>query len=313
MICWFLLRVCRTLYDQVANNVMFMICYWSVHCMLRSTLWFVTGQNTVRYDQVYDLLLVSTLYVTTILVYDLLLVRTLYVMTKFMICYWSEFVCYWPSLMICYWSEHYVTTKFMICYWSERCMLRPSWWFVTGQNAMCNDQVWAFVAGQNAICYDQAYDLLLVRTLYVTISNSYIYHWLLCFWPSLICYWSVHCMLRPSWWFVIRTLMLRLVSTLYVTTKFMICCWSERCMLRPSLWFVTGQNAVCYDQVYDLLLVRTLYATTKFMICYWSDPVCYDQDDFSSHFSHQVYWLTGQKSDMLRPSFICYWSDHICG
>jgi hypothetical protein len=48
-------------------------------------------------------------------------------------------------------------------------------------------------------------------------------------------------------------------------------------MLRPSLWFVTGQNTVCYDQVfdllpvktlsydqvYDLLLVKTLYATTK--------------------------------------------------
>jgi hypothetical protein len=28
-------------------------------------------------------------------------------------------------------------------------------------------------------------------------------------------------------------------------------------MLQPSLWFVTGQNAVCYDQVYDLLLVKT--------------------------------------------------------
>ena len=107
-----------------------MICYWSVHCMLRSTLWFVTGQNTVRYDQVYDLLLVSTLYVTTILVYDLLLVRTLYVMTKF-----------------------------MICYWSECCMLRPSLWFVTGQNT---------------VCYDQVYDMLLFRTPYVTISNSYI-------------------------------------------------------------------------------------------------------------------------------------------
>jgi hypothetical protein len=51
-------------------------------------------------------------------------------------------------------------------------------------------------------------------------------------------------------------------------------------MLRPSLWFVTGQNTVCYDQVYDLLpvktvsydqvydllLVKTLYATTKVMI-----------------------------------------------
>jgi hypothetical protein len=42
------------------------------------------------------------------------------------------------------------------------------------------------------------------------------------------------------------------------STKFMICYWSEHCMLRPSLLFVTGQNAVCYDQVYDLFLVRTL-------------------------------------------------------
>jgi hypothetical protein len=78
---------------------------------------------------------------------------------------------------------------------------------------------------------------------------------------------------------------LLLVRMLYVTTKFVICYWSKHCMLRPSLWFVTGQNAVCYDQVYDLrlvrtlcydqvydlLLVRTLYVTTKFMICYWSE------------------------------------------
>jgi hypothetical protein len=49
-------------------------------------------------------------------------------------------------------------------------------------------------------------------------------------------------------------------------------------MLRPSLWFVTGQNDVCYDQVYDSLPVKTLYATTKFMICYWSEnTVWYDQ------------------------------------
>ena len=92
---------------------------------------FVTGQNTVWYDQVYDLLLVSTLYVTTILVYDLLLVRTLYVMTKFMICYCQNVVCYdqvydlllvrtlyvTTKLMICYWSEHYGMTKFMIWHW----------------------------------------------------------------------------------------------------------------------------------------------------------------------------------------------------
>ena len=115
--------------------------------MLRPSFRFVTGQNAVCYDQVYDLLLVRTLYVTT----------------KFMICYWSEH-CYDQvydlllvktlyvtiNFMICYWSKHYATTKFMICYWSEHCMLRPSFRFVTGQNA---------------VCYDQVYDLLLVRTL----------------------------------------------------------------------------------------------------------------------------------------------------
>ena len=132
------LLLVRTLYSMTK----FMICYRSKHCMLRPSLWlvtgqntmlrpnlwFVTGQNTVCYDQVDDLLLV----------------KTLYAMTKF---------------MICYWSEHYVTTKFMICYWSEHYMLWPSLWFVTGQNA---------------VCYDQVYDLLLFRTPYVTISNSYI-------------------------------------------------------------------------------------------------------------------------------------------
>jgi hypothetical protein len=175
----------------------FMICYWAEHCMLRPSLWFVTGQNTVYYDQVYDLLLVRTLYVTT----------------KFMICYWSERCMLRPSLRfvsgqntVCYDQVYdlllvrtlcydqvydlllfrtpyvtisnsyilidccvhivfdqvydlllvrtlYVTTKFTICYWSEHCMLRPSLWFV---------------AGQNVVCYDQVYDLLLVRTLYAT-------------------------------------------------------------------------------------------------------------------------------------------------
>jgi hypothetical protein len=86
------------------------------------------GQNTVCYDQVDDLLLVKTLYYDQ--VYDLLLGRTLYAMTKF-----------------------------MICYLLKHCMLRPSLWFVTGQNT---------------VCYDQDYDLLLFRTPYVTISNSYI-------------------------------------------------------------------------------------------------------------------------------------------
>jgi hypothetical protein len=178
------LLLVRTLYGMTK----FMICYRSVHCMLRSSLWFVTGQNTVRYDQVYDLLLVSTLYVTTILVYDLLLViRALYVMTKFMICYWPECcmlrpslwfvigqktVCYdqvydlllvrtlyvTTKLMICYWSEHYGMTKFMIWHWSVE----------VSENAMYNDQVWV---------------LLLVRMPYVTTK------------PTIYC-WSVHCMLR---------------------------------------------------------------------------------------------------------------------
>ena len=68
--------------------------------MVRPGLWFVTGQNTVCYDQVYDLLLVSYDQVYDLLlvkyavcydqVYDLLLIRTLYVTTKFMICYFSE-------------------------------------------------------------------------------------------------------------------------------------------------------------------------------------------------------------------------------
>jgi hypothetical protein len=130
------------------------------------------------------------------------------------------------------------STKFMICYWSKRCMLRRSLWFVTGQNAVCDDQV---------------YDLFLVRTLYVMTK-------------FMICYFSEHHMLRQ----VIVTYKLTAVFILY-STKFIICYWSEHCMLRPGLWFVTGQNTVCYDQVYDLLLVRTLYVTTKFMICYWSE------------------------------------------
>ena len=116
-------------------------------------------------------------------------------------------------------------------------MLRPNLWFVTGQNA---------------VCYDQVHDLFLVRMPYVTISNSYI---------QIDC--CVHIVFDQVY-------DLLLVKMLYVTTKFMICYWSERCMLRPSLWFVSAQNTVWYDQVYDLLLVRTLYGTTKFMICYRS-------------------------------------------
>ena len=131
------------------------------------------------------------------------------------------FILYSTKFMICYWSEHYGMTRFMICYRSEHCMLWPSLWFVTGQNT-----VW----------YDQVYDLLLVRTLYVTTK-------------FMICYWSERCILRPSLWFVT----------------------GQSTMLWRSLWFATGQNTVCYDQVYDLLLLRTLSVTTKFMICYWSE------------------------------------------
>ena len=214
----------------------FVICYWSKHCMLRPSLWFVTGQNVVCYDQVYNSFLVRTLCYDQ--VYDLLLVRTLHGMTKF-----------------------------MICYRSKHCMLRPSLWFVTGQNTMLRPSLW-FVTRRNIAGYNQVYDLVLVRTLIVTTK-------------FMICYWSERCMLRPSLWFVTSD-----NAVIYnVTTKFIICYWSEHCMLRPSLWFVTGQNtmvwsslwfvtgqnAVSYDQVCDLLLVNTLYVTTKFMICCWSE------------------------------------------
>ena len=163
----------------------FMICYWSKHCMLRPSLWFVTGQNAVCYDQVYNSFLVRTLCYDQ--VYDLLLVRTLHGMTKFMIWYWSERCMLRPSLWFVT-SEnaviYIVTTKFIICYWSEHCMLRPSLWFVTGQNTMVWSSLW-FVTGQNAVSYDQVCDLLLVNTLYVTTK-------------FMICYGSERCILRPS-------------------------------------------------------------------------------------------------------------------
>jgi hypothetical protein len=84
----------------------------------------------------------------------------------------------------------YGMTKFLICYWSEHCTVWPSLWFVTGQYTVCYDHfsLW-FVTGQNTVCYDQVYDLLLARMLYVTTK-------------FMICYWSEHCMLRPSLWFV---------------------------------------------------------------------------------------------------------------
>jgi hypothetical protein len=135
-------------------------------------------------------------------------------------------------------------------------MLRPSLWFVTGQNA---------------VCYNQVDDLLPVKTLYATTK-------------FMICYWSKHCMLQPSLYTVLwpvtnHKLGRNIVFWPATNHKFgsNIQCSDQKqiinlvvTLLRPSLWFVTGQNTVCYDEVYDLLLVRTLYVTTKFMICYRS-------------------------------------------
>jgi hypothetical protein len=45
---------------------------------------------------------------------------------------------------------------------------------------------------------------------------------------------------------------------------------------RPSLWLVTGQNAVCYDQVYDLFLVRTLSYDQVYDLLLVR-TLCYDQ------------------------------------
>ena len=213
--------------------------------MLRPSLWFVTGQNAVCYDQVYDLLLVRTLYATT----------------KFMICYWSEHCMVWPSLWIvigqnavCY------VTNFMICYWSKHCMLRRSLWFVTGQNA---------------VCYDQVYDLILVRTLYVTTK-------------FMICYWSERCMSGTSFWFVTGQITMLPPSLWFAT--------GQNTILRPSLWFVTGQNAVCYDQVNDytpsLRRGRGVYCFTSFR------PL---KIFFVTFFS--CWW---QKSDIWSQASYCY-------
>ena len=171
-----------------------MICYWSERCMLRPSLRFISGQNTVCYDQVYNLLLVRTLCYDQ--VYDLLLFRTPYVTI----------------------SNSYILID---------CCVH-----------IVFDQVYDLLLFRTLYVYDQVYDSLLVRTLYV--------------------YDQVYDLL--------------LVRTLYATTKFMICYWSEHCMVSPSLWFVIGQNAVCYDQVYDLLLVKTLcydqvYDLPKFAGC----------------------------------------------
>ena len=225
--------------------------------------------------------------------------------------------------MICYWSEYYVTTKFMICNRSKHSMLRPSLWFVTGQNAVCYDQVYDLLM-VITLWYDQVYDLLLVRMLYVMTK-------------FVICYWSKHCMLRPSWWFfagqnavcydqvynslLVRTLCydqlydLLLVRTLYGMTKFMICYRSKHCMLRPSLWFVTGPNTERCDQVYDLLLVRTLYGMSKFMIFTGQNAVCYDQVCdlllVKTLYYDQVYDLLLVRALYVTTKFmICYFSKH---
>ena len=84
-------------------------------------------------------------------------------------------------------------------------------------------------------------------------------------------------------------------------------------MLWPSIWFVTGQNAVCYDQVYDLLLVRTLYVTTKLMICYWSEhcmlqPSLWFVSGQNTVWYDQVYELLAVKTLYAATKFmICYW------
>jgi hypothetical protein len=70
--------------------------------------------------------------------------------------------------------------------WPPYCIL-PSIWSVT-----C----------QNTVCYDQVYDLLLVRMLYVTNSNSYIY---------------INCCVHIVFYQVYELL---LVIALYVTTKY---------------------------------------------------------------------------------------------
>jgi hypothetical protein len=170
------LLLVRTLYGMTK----FMICYWSVHCMLRSSLWFVTGQNTVRYVQVYDLLLVSTLPMIPPF-FGKQDVGIWWVKKRFPrygVPIWTlwPYIKFLPSIVaeknvtknehICsmcikinkvgkqevgiWWVQK---SKFMICYWSVHCMLRSSLWFVTGQNT---------------VRYDQVYDLLLVSTLYVT-------------------------------------------------------------------------------------------------------------------------------------------------
>ena len=150
-------------------------------------------------------------------VYDMLLVRTPYVTIS------NSYI-----LFDC--CVHIVFDQVYDLLLVRTHMLRPNLRFFSGQNIVCYDQAYDLLLVRT-LCYDQVYDLLLFRTPYVTISNSYI---------LIDC--CVHIVFDQVY-------DLLLVRTLYVTTKFMICYWSEHCMLRPSWWFVTGQNAMCNDQV----------------------------------------------------------------
>jgi hypothetical protein len=124
---------------------------------------FVTGQNTVWYDQVYDLLLVSTLYATI----------------KFMICYWSEHCTYDQVYDLLLVSTLYVTTILVydlllvrtLCYDQVYDLLLFRTLYVTISNS------YILIDCCVHMVFDQVYDLLLVRTLYVTTKFT-------------ICYWS---------------------------------------------------------------------------------------------------------------------------
>jgi hypothetical protein len=96
----------------ILYSTKFMICYWSKRCMLRRSLWFVTGQVTNhklgRNIQCSDQQQIINLVVT----YSVLtLVKAL---------------CYDQVDNLLPGKALYATTKFMICYWSERCMLQSN-------------------------------------------------------------------------------------------------------------------------------------------------------------------------------------------
>jgi hypothetical protein len=157
---------CSDLYDlflvrTLYATTMFMICCWSERCMVWPSLWFVTGQNTVCYDQVYDLFLIRTLYG---------------VLTCNKSSTWSQHTVFWP------------VTNHKLGHTIQCSDLQQIINLVATYSVLTRPSLW-FVAGQYTVCYDQVYDLLLVRTLYVTTK-------------FMICYWSKHCMLRPRLWFV---------------------------------------------------------------------------------------------------------------